>query len=282
MHKTNFFSIKKLIAATAISVAFVGSQAHADQLSDIKKQGVLVCGVLGTDEPFSYIKDPASREIVGYDVDLCDAIAKHLGVKPQLKQLAVAARVPELAQGRVDLLAATLTHNKEREALIDFSLTTFVMDQKIMVKKSSGIENLAALAGKKVLTVKGSTMEQEIRSKIPGAVIVSFDSNPQAFLSLQQGKGSGYVNDETSLRSALGMSGEKANQFQVLSEPLASSAIALGIRKDEPAFKEEVNKTLRELEANGEADKLFAKWFGPGTRMNFPSRQFKIESDKID
>lgn len=63
--------------------------------------------MLGTDEPFSFLKDPMSREIVGYDVDMCNAVAKSLGVKPVLKQLAVAARIPELQQGRVDLLAAS-------------------------------------------------------------------------------------------------------------------------------------------------------------------------------
>ena len=78
---------------------------HADQVADIKAKGELVCGVLGTDDPFSFV-DPKSREIVGYDVDLCNAVAKKLGVKTSLKQLAVAARVPELQQGRVDILAA--------------------------------------------------------------------------------------------------------------------------------------------------------------------------------
>ena len=45
----------------------------------------------------------------------------------------VAARIPELEQGRVDLLAASLTHNKEREAKVDFSLTTFITGQKVIV-----------------------------------------------------------------------------------------------------------------------------------------------------
>ena len=104
--------------------------AHADQLADIKKKGEIVVGVLGTDEPNSFV-DPKTREIVGYEVDLVNAIAKKIGVKPVFKQIAVAARIPELQQGHVDLLAASLTHNKEREAQIDFSLTTFVTGQKV-------------------------------------------------------------------------------------------------------------------------------------------------------
>src|SRR4051812_4719299 len=49
------------------------SAAHADQLDTIKKKGDLVCGVLGTDEPNSFV-DPKTRTIIGYEVDLCKAI----------------------------------------------------------------------------------------------------------------------------------------------------------------------------------------------------------------
>ncbi len=270
-----------LLVAGVLALAPL-SQAQADQLEDIKKKGELVCGVLGTDEPFSFIQDPASRAIVGYDVDLCNAVAKSLGVKVSLKQLAVAARIPELQQGRVDLLAATLTHNKERAALIDFSLSTFITGQKVMVKKESGISQLAQLAGKKVLTVKGSTMEQSIKKAVPTAEVVSFDNSPQAFLALQQGKGVAYVNDETSLIDDFSKLGAAAKDYDILPQNLSTEHLALGLRKGETAFREQVNKVLRDLEASGEAEKLFMKWFGPTTKMKFPNRQFKIETDKID
>ena len=61
-------------------------------------------------------------------------IAKKIGVKPVFKQVAVAARIPELQQGHVDILAASLTHNKEREAQIDFSLTTFVAETRLLTR----------------------------------------------------------------------------------------------------------------------------------------------------
>jgi polar amino acid transport system substrate-binding protein len=270
-----------LLVAGALALAPLSS-AQADQLQDIKKKGELACGVLGTDEPFSFIKDPASRAIVGYDVDLCDAVAKSLGVKMSLKQLAVSARIPELQQGRVDLLAASLTHNKEREALIDFSLSTFVTGQKVMVKKQSGISHVDQLAGKKVLTVKGSTMEQSIKKAVPTAVIISFDNSPQAFLALQQGKGVAYVNDETSLIDDFSKLGDAAKDYEILPQNLSTEHLALGLKKGETAFREQVNKVLRDLEKSGEAEKLFMKWFGPATKMKFQSRSFKIDTDKID
>ncbi|SET33106.1 ABC transporter substrate-binding protein [Stigmatella erecta] len=275
--------LKRLMVLVAGALVLVPlSPAQADQLQDIKKKGELVCGVLGTDEPFSFIQNPASRTIVGYDVDLCNAVAKSLGVKTTLKQLAVSARIPELQQGRVDLLAASLTHNKEREALIDFSLSTFITGQKVMVKKQSGITQLDQLAGKKVVTVKGSTMEQSIKKAVPTAVIVSFDNSPQAFLALQQGKGVAYVNDETSLIDDFSKLGAMAKDYEILPHNLSTERLALGLKKGETAFREQVNKVLRDLEASGEAEKLFTQWFGPATKMKFPSRPFKIETDTLD
>ena len=204
-----------IAAAAAASALLLGTVAHADQLADIKKKGELVVGVLGTDEPATFI-DPKTRQIVGYEVDLVNAIAKKIGVKPVLKQIAVAARIPELQQGHVDLVAAGLTHNKEREAQIDFSLTTFVTGQKAIVKKDSGITEVPQLAGKKVLTIRGGTQEPNIRKAVPNVDVVTFDTSQQAFQALQQGKGVGYVDDVAAMLSSYAMVGRKMAHFVVL------------------------------------------------------------------
>lgn len=273
------FHFRSLLA-TVLAATTLVSVAHADQLADIKKKGELVVGVLGTDEPNSFV-DPKTREIVGYEVDLANAIARKIGVKATFKQIAVAARIPELQQGRVDLLAASLTHNKERESQVDFSLTTFVTGQKVMVKASSGIADVPQLAGKKVLTVKGGTQEENVRKAVPSVEVVTFETTQQAFQALQQGKGAGYVNDEATLVNDIAKLGPAKKDYRILPTNLSTEPLALGIRKNEPALKKVVDDTLAELEKSGEADKLFMKWYGPTTKLQFDKRSFKIDSDKI-
>lgn len=268
-------------AAVFAAASFFGTTAWADQLADIKKKGEIVIGVLGTDEPSSFI-DPKTRELVGYEVDLGKAIAAKIGVKPVFKQLAVAARVPELQQGHVDLLAASLTHNKEREALIDFSLTTFVTGQKVLVKKDAGITQVSQLAGKKVLTAKGGTQEPNIRKAVPTVDVVTFETSQQAFLALQQGKGVGYVNDESTLINDFGKLGDANKDYLILPQSISTEALALGIKKGEASLKSAVDDTLRDLEKSGEAEKVFFKWYGPTTKLKFEKRDFKFSSDKID
>jgi len=267
------------VAATALLAS--GVAAHADQLDDIKKKGELVVGVLGTDEPNSFI-DPKTREIIGYEVDLAQAVAKKLGVKLKLKQLAVAARIPELQQGHVDILAASLTHNKEREAVIDFSLTTFVTGQKVLVRADSGIKDLAQLSGKKVVTIKGGTQEPNIRKAVPNVDVVTFETGPQAFQALQQGKGLAFVNDEVSLLDQHAKLGAAKAQYTILPQNISVEPLALGIKKGETRLKQLIDGVLRDVEKSGEAEKLFVKWYGPDTRLKFPSRNFKIDSDKVE
>ena len=268
-------------AAFAAAALLAGTTVHADQLDDIKKKGQLVVGVLGTDEPATFI-DPKTREIIGYEVDLVNAIAKKIGVKLALKQIAVAARIPELQQGHVDLVAAGLTHNKEREPQIDFSLTTFVTGQKAIVKKDSGITDVPQLAGKKVLTIRGGTQEPNIKKAVPGAEVVTFDTSQQAFQALQQGKGVCYVDDEAALLNSYAKLGPQKAQYVVLKQNLSTEALAIGIKKGESGLKKVVDDTLRELEKSGEAEKIFFKWYGPKTKSGFETRSFKIETDKID
>ena len=262
------------------SLAAEAQQVYADQLADIKHKGELVCGVLATDEPMSFV-DPQTRTIIGYEVDLCRAVARKIGVNATIKQVAVAARIPELQQGRVDILSATLTHTREREAVIAFSLTTFVTGQKVMVRRDGGITTLAQLAHKKVVTVKGGTQEPNLRKAVPTVDVVTFETAPQALVALQQHKATAFVNDEVSLYDAYAKLGPAQKDYVILPQSISTEAVAIGLRKDEPAMKTIVDAALRDLEASGEAEKLFFKWFGPGTRLQYPTRTFKIESDRI-
>ncbi len=272
---------RRVWIAAVTSLVMAAGVAHASQVDDIKKKGELVVGVLGTDEPLSFI-DPKTRELAGYDVELGKAVAAKLGVKPVFKQITLAARIPELQQGHIDLLAASLTHNKEREAQIDFSLTTFVAGQKVLVKANSGIKDVPELAGKRVSTGKGSSMEVNIKKAVPTVTVVSFDTSPQALVAMQQGKVAGFVNEDQSLARAMVQLGEQRKDYVMLPTSISSEPLALGIKKGEADFKKVVDETLRELEASGKAEALYEQWFGQQSALKMPKRTFKFETDKID
>ena len=58
----------------------------ADQWAEIQKNKALRCGTFADVPPFA-APDPKTREMVGFDVDLCQALARHLGVDARITPL---------------------------------------------------------------------------------------------------------------------------------------------------------------------------------------------------
>lgn len=271
MHK----ALITTIAAAGLS--FVSATASADQLADIKEKGTLVCGTLGTAEPFSF-PNPQSREIQGYDVDFCNAVAKSLGVKLELKLIAVAARIPELQQGRVDLLAANLGWSPERAEQIAYSDAYYFSLQKVATKRADAMKTTSDLAGKRVSATKGSSSEQAVRKAIPTANTVTYQDPPAAFLALQQGKVDGFAVSELMLVK-FKQQVESTTPIDILDPPLMVEPWGVGVRKGEDGLLKHVNGVLESMEKSGEAARIFDKWLGAGTPYNM-KRGFKIEPIK--
>jgi polar amino acid transport system substrate-binding protein len=273
--------MKKLVAlfmmTTVVTVAAKSFAAPpADTLAEVKKKGVLTAGVKDSLPPFGYV-DEKTRTIIGYDIDFINAIAKKLGVKVELKPVTSASRMPQLQEGNIDIIAATMTKNPERAKQIDFSHTYFFTGQKFITKKGS-VKSLKDLEGKKIGTAKGSTSEQNVKKALPTATVLSFDDYPQALLALQQGKVQAVTTDEAILAGILAKSPEKA-KYEIPNVQISDEPYGLGMRKGDKNFVDFVNKTILEMEKNGEARKIFEKWFGPKTDFHL-QRNFKITADK--
>jgi len=261
-----------MVALTAVSARAVLAAPPADTLKEVKKKGVLVAGVKDSLPPFGYV-DEKTRTIVGYDIDFIRAIAKKLGVKVELKPVTSASRMPQLQEGNIDIIAATMTKNAERAKVIDFSHTYFVTGQKFITRKGA-VHSLKDLEGKRIGTAKGSTSEQNVKKAIPTATVLSFDDYPQALLALEQGKVQAVTTDESILIGILDKAPDKS-KFEIPNIRISDEPYGLGMRKGDKNFVNFVNKTLLEMEKNGEAAKIFHKWF---SRYNL-QRSFKITAD---
>lgn len=89
------------------------------------------------------------------------------------------------------------------------------------------------------------------------------------------------MNDEASLVNDYAKLGPAKKDYTILPTSISVEPLALGLRKNEPALKKVVDEELSELEKSGQAEKLFFKWYGPQTRLQFDKRSFKIDSDRI-
>jgi polar amino acid transport system substrate-binding protein len=271
MRKTVTIVLSLLLVGTF----FVGASLAGDTLAEVKKKGVLVAGIKDSLPPFGFV-DKKTRTIVGYDIDFVNAIAKKLGVKVELKPVTSATRMPQLMEGNIDIIAATMTKNRERAKQIDFSYTYFFTGQKFLTKKGTA-NSLKDLDGKKIGTAKGSTSEQNAKRALPKSTILSFDDYPQAVLALQQGKVAAVTTDESILAGQLAKLPK--GEYEIPATRISDEPYGLGIRKGDTNFLNFVNEVLLEMEKSGQAKAIFQKWFGPDSSTPLV-RDFEIFADK--
>lgn len=267
-------NIKTLLTFAITMAAASSLPAHANQLDTIKQKGELVCGTLGTSQPFSF-QDQQTREVVGYDVDFCKLIADKLGVKVSYKLLSVAARIPELNEGRVDIVAANLGYSAERAKQIAYSHMYYVTPQKLLVRGDSGVDAIEQLSGKRVAATKGSSSEREIKKRLPESDVIGYTDSSAAYLALQQKKVAAQFASELVLVRLMLQSPPTA-PVRILDKAVFDEPWGLGIRHNEPQFLAAVNKILDDAETSGEAAQIFEKWFGQDTPYKI-KRSFRIQ-----
>jgi polar amino acid transport system substrate-binding protein len=255
---------KTLKLAGAIFAFAMASAAHADRLAEIKARGSLICATLAANEPLGF-PDPQTRKIVGFDVDMCEALSRQLGLKFEHKPISVEARVPELTLGRVDVVSAAFGYTKERAEQVEFTASHYQTPIKLVVPVDSGLEKVSDLADKKISAIKGSTLELFARRVLPNATVLTFQDGPTAFLALSQGKVQAMAQTQT---GGIRYVNETDGKFKFADGSLAWEPTALGVKKGEPELLAAVNDALEKMEKAGVIDTLWAKWYGPGTKYN--------------
>jgi polar amino acid transport system substrate-binding protein len=256
-----FKAARLLLAVCAFAAA---GAAHADRLADIKARGSLICATLAANEPLGF-PDPATRKIVGFDVDMCEALSRQMGLKLEHKPISVEARVPELTLGRVDVVSAAFGYTKERAEQVDFTASHYQTPIKLIVPVNSGLDKVSDLADKKISAIKGSTLELFARRMLPNATVLTFQDGPTAFLALSQGKVQAMSQTQT---GGIRYVNETEGKYKFAEGSLAWEPTALGVKKGEPELLDAVDDALAKLEKAGVIDALWVKWYGPGTKYN--------------
>lgn len=258
------------VAAGAVFAVLLAAPAAADKLDDIKARGKLLVGVTESSPPFSFRDD--GKGIVGYDVDLADRVAHKLGVGSEKIPIINAERIPALQQDRVDLIAVGMTRSKNRAGDIDFSYAYLDSPHMILVRKNSGIEHVAQLAGRKLALVRSASVDSELRAAVPNLQIVFFDDYHSAFGALADAGVDGFLADKMLVLWFAQRSG-RAGDFALIGDYQLPRTSGFALKKNEPRFLDFVDRALVELEASGEAARIFEAWFA-----SLP-RSFRIRPD---
>lgn len=259
------FQASRLPRMTAIAgLLALSFAAQADQWQDMVQRKELKCGTFADVPPFA-APDPKTREMVGFDVDMCHAIAKQLGLTAAITPLSVEARVPEVKMGRVDLTVANLAYTKSRGEQIQFSDPYYIAKEMLAVKASDTATTKAEYKGKRLSSTKGSTSELSI--KMNGSEPVTFQDTGSAYMAVQQNKSVGVVANTMTITKLVNQSKTAGVELKMIKDPMVFQPIGVGMKKDEPVLLAKVNAALVAMDKAGEIDAIWAKWIGPNTEF---------------
>jgi polar amino acid transport system substrate-binding protein len=253
---------KCLTLTATLAASAAAAPAWADQLDTILANKTVRCATFADVPPFA-APDPKTREMVGFDVDLCSAIAKELGVKAEVKPVSVEARVPEVKLGRVDLSVANLAYTQSRAEQIQFSDPYYLAKEMLIVPVDDPGKKKADFVGQRIASSKGSTSELSV--KLNKSEPLTFQDTASAYLAVQQGKARGIVGNTMTMTKFVNESKTKGKEMRMIEEPMLFQPIGIGMAKDNPKLTAKINEILRKLDADGEINRIWDKWLGPNT-----------------
>lgn len=249
------FSLVAAMVVLCVAPAFAATEGSLER---VKAAGVLKIGVDDAFPPMEYRNEKG--ELIGFDVDLADAIGKRLGVAIEWVPTAWDGVILALESGKFDMILSTMTITAERAKKVDFSPPYIYGAQIVVVREQEkAINTIADLAGKIVGSQLGSTGEEAARKLKGLKELKLYGQYTDAFTDLGIGRIQALVVDEFVGRYYLT---SRPGVYRVLTERLAEEEIGIAFRKGDDALREAVCAAIDAIKADGTYGAISTKWFG--------------------
>ena len=264
--------VKFSLLSSAIVAAVFSAAAHAapgasdsPTLQRWQAGGTVVLGVRESATPMAYALG-ANEKFVGYHVELCEKVVRAIAPQAQLKYMVLTAQntMPLIQNGTADFNCASMTNSLKRQDQVAFGLTTYVSEVRMAVAQQAPITSFKQLDGKKVSAITGTTAVQILRRYaaehgIQFQTLMAKDQF-EAFLLLESGRVDAFVLDDNMLAGVIAQSKHPAG-YKIVGEVIGAEPIAIQFSKQDPAIKQAVDGAIRQMMANGEIERLYAKWY---------------------
>lgn len=230
----------------------------ASRIDEIKKAGKLVLAT-GNYRPFEY-HDEKTNKIIGYDIDVAEAIAKKIGVPLEVREMQFTSLIPSVQNGQADLVIAAMYITDARKEVVDFADPYMDTGMVLVVRsENNDIKSTSDLNGKVVGVKTGATSEKvanELKEKGAAITIKSYKETVDYLLDLENGRLDAAIND---LLNQLEYNKTHPG-VKVVGEPFTKSSLGIAVKKGDTELLTIINSVLAEMKQNGEANKLFKKW----------------------
>jgi polar amino acid transport system substrate-binding protein len=220
--------------------------------------------VIATDAqfaPMEFVDD--SKEIVGFDIDMMNAIAASQGFEVEYKNTAWDGIFAGLEGGAYDAILSAVTITDERKQKYDFSEPYVNAGQIVVVREDeTAITGPDSLSGKTVGAQIGTTGAFAVQD-IAGATLKEYDSIDLAMLDLSNKNIDAVVVDTPVAADYVLNSTTYQGKLKLVGEAFTDEFYGVVVRKGDPTgFTPLFNAGLKAIKDSGKYDEVYAKWLG--------------------
>jgi len=240
------------------------TEAPAAAPTEAPKAAKVVIATDAAFPPMEYV-DEKSKEMVGFDIDMMNAIAKAMGLEIEYKNTAWDGIFAGLESGAYDAILSAVTITDERKEKYDFSDPYINAGQAVVVLvDNTTIKSDKDLPGKTVGAQIGTTGAIAV-GKISGATLKEYDTIDLAFLDLTNGAVEAVVVD-TPVAADYALASEQfKGKLKIVGEPFTEEYYGVCVVKGQQAdFLKAFNEGLKKIKADGTYDAIYAKWISGG------------------
>jgi polar amino acid transport system substrate-binding protein len=232
-----------------------GAMPPGSTMAAIAERGRLIVGVDQNTDLFGY-RNPATAQLEGFDIDIAREMARAIFGDPDRIQLRVVnanERESVLQSGEVDMVVRTYSITCARKELVDFSTVYYYANQRILSAKGSGIDSAAALSGKRVCAVSGTTSLSALFALNPRPELFSAPTWTDCLVMLQQGQVDAISTDDAVLEGLA----KQDPTVAVVGDSIAREPYGIGIKKENSDLVRFVNGVLERIRNDGTWERLY-------------------------
>ena len=262
--KKKFLSVLAVACVACLSAALLAgcSQQQSSSNDGNPADNKLIVGFDNSYPPYGFMDE--NNNPTGFDLDLAQEVANRNGWDIELSAIDWDTKDAQLNQGTINCIWNGFTM-EGRENDYTFSEPYMLNAQVVVVKKGSGISDLAGLAGKAVITQTDSAAydvlagEDATQADVAAtfANLETIGDYNTAFMQLESGAVDAVACD---LSIAQYQMSAKPDAYVQLPEDLSSEHYAVGVKKGNTELADAITKTLKEMNEDGTVEKLCEKY----------------------
>ena len=230
-----------------------------DLLAAIQAKGEIVVAMEGTWAPWTYHDE--AGELVGYDVEVAQAVAEELGVKVSFAESGWDSLLAGLESGRYDIIVNGVEIDEARQEKFDFSVPYADNRTAVIVRgDNEEIQSMEDLEGKQTANTISSTYAAVAQKY--GAEVTGVDDLNQTFELLTSGRIDATLNADVSYHDYMRAHPEADIKIACLDPDPTQVAIPMRKGEESAALREAIDKALTQLSEDGTLTELSTKYFG--------------------